>query len=165
MSSRSLNRIAGAAGVALAIAGSACNRNTAVPELQRTTGLQARMEPVTVVGCLRAGLADNTFVLIAPAADPGSTSATYQLIGQDVTLRDYVGQQVEVSGTLRAEEEVGTSGAAVGEKPAKGTEATPTIDTKTELDVRHMIVSSVKPSGERCAADPPSADQPPRRIK
>ena len=63
-----------------------------------------------------------------------------------------VGQQVEVSGTLRAEEQVATSGVAV-EKPAKGIDATPTVETKTELDVKEMTVSAVKPSGQRCAPD------------
>ena len=165
MHSASLNRIAGAAGiVALIIAGSACNRNAAVPEVPRTTGLQPRMEPVTVNGCLRAGEAENTFVLTAAAADPDSKSATYQLIGHDVSLRNYVGQQVEVSGTLRAEEAIATNGVAA-QKPEKGTEGTPTVETRTELDVKQMTVNSVKPTGERCAPELPSPDQPTKRIK
>jgi hypothetical protein len=165
MNSASLNRIAGAACVgALMIAGSACNRNAAVPEVPRTTGLQQRMDPITVAGCLRAGEAENTFVLTAAAADPNSKSATYQLIGYDVPLRDYVGQQVEVEGTLRAEEAVATDGVSV-QKPKKGAEGTPTVETKTELDVRQMTVSSVKPSGQRCAPGLPSENQPAKRIK
>ena len=151
MNPGSLNRIASAVGVVVVIAGSACNRSAAVPDVPRTTGLQPHMEPVTVAGCLRAGEAENTFVLTAAAADPDSKSATYQLIGHDVNLRDYVGQQVQVSGTLRAEQAVATSGGVAVEKPAKGTEGTPTVETKTELDVKQMTVSSVTPSGQRCA--------------
>ncbi len=165
MNSASLNRIAGAAGVvALMIAATACNRNAAVPEVPRTTGLQSRMEPVTVAGCLRAGEAENTFVLTAAATDPDSKSATYQLIGHDVPLREYVGQQVEVEGTVQAEEAIATNGVAA-QKPAKGTEGTPTVETKTELDVKQMTVSSVKPSGQRCAPELPSERQPAKRIK
>ena len=165
MNSASLSRIAAAACVgALMIAGSACNRNAAVPEVPRTTGLHPRMDPITVAGCLRAGEAENTFVLTASAADPDSKSATYQLIGHDVPLREYVGQQVEVEGTLRAEEAVATDGVSV-QKPKKGTEGTPTVETKTELDVRQMTVSSVKPSGQRCAPELPAENQPAKRIK
>jgi hypothetical protein len=158
----SLNRIAGAASVVIMIAGSACNRNATVAEVQRTT-VQPRMEPITAAGCLRAGLAENTFVLTAAAADPGSKSSTYELTGHDVNLRDYVGQQVEVSGTLRSEEQVATSGVAV-EKP-KSSNGTPVVETRTELDVKQMTVSSVKPTGQRCAPEPPSENQPTRRIK
>ena len=165
MNSATLSRIAAAACVgALMIAGSACNRNAAVPELPRTTGLQPRMDPITVAGCLRAGEAENTFVLTASAADPDSKSVTYQLIGHDVPLREYVWQQVEVEGTLRAEHAIATDGVS-SQKPAKGTEGTPTVDTKTELDVRQMTVSSVKPSGHRCAPELPAENQPAKRIK
>jgi hypothetical protein len=164
MKSGSLNRMAVAAGVAL-IAATACNRNAPVPEAQRTTGVQPRMEPMSVAGCLRSGLADNTFVLTAEATNPDSKAATYQLTGNNVNLRDYVGQQVEVSGTLRAEQEIATSGVATAEKPTKGVDGTPTVETKTELDVRQLTVSAVKPSGERCAPEAPSANQPPKRIK
>jgi hypothetical protein len=165
MKSDSLNRMAIAAGVALTIAAGACNRDAAVPEAQRTTGAQPRMEPMTVAGCLRSGLADNTFVLTAEAPNPDSNPATYQLTGNDVNLRDYVGQQVEVSGTVRSEQEIATSGVATAQKPAKGVDGTPTVETKTDLDIRQMTVSAVKPSGERCAAEAPSANQPPKRIK
>src|SRR2546425_13065972 len=40
-------------------------RKAAAPELQTTTGVQPRMEPMTVTGCLKSGVADNTFVLMA----------------------------------------------------------------------------------------------------
>jgi hypothetical protein len=165
MHSRSLNRMAVAAGVALTMAATACNRNTAVPEAQRTTGVQPRMESTTVAGCLRSGLAENTFVLTAEAPSSDIKTATYQLTGNNVNLRDYVGQQVEVSGTVRAEQEIATSGVTTAEKPAKGVDGTPTVQTKTDLDVRQMTVSAVKPSGGRCAPEAPSANQPPKRIK
>jgi hypothetical protein len=157
--------MAAAAGIALTVAAAACNRNAAVPEAQRTTGVQPRAEQTTVAGCLRSGLADNTFVLTTESPNSDTKTATYQLTGTDVNLRDYVGQQVEVSGTVRTEQEIATSGVATAEKPAKGVDRTPTVETKTELDVRQMTVSAVKPSGERCAPAAPSANQPPKRIK
>jgi hypothetical protein len=149
------------------LAGTGCNRGAAGPDVQTTTTTaQAKADPVTTSGCLRAGLAENTFVLTTPASDPGGQAATYQLSGHDVNLREYVGQQVQVSGTVRAEEQVASTAADVTEKKAKGTSGTPTVETKTELDVKQMTVSSVTPSGQRCAPEPPKEDQQsPRRIK
>lgn len=153
-----------AAAVPLQVAG--CNRNAAGPETQTTTGVQPRSELVTASGCLRAGLAENTFVLTTPASGPGSETATYQLSGHDVNLRDYLGQQVQVSGTLRAEEQVASTAAEVVDKPATGTSGTPTIETRTELTVKQMTVNAVTPSGGRCAPEAPKdTDQPARRIK
>jgi hypothetical protein len=150
----------------LTFAAAGCNRHAAGPETQTTTGVQPRTELTTADGCLRAGLAENTFVLTAPDAAPGSETATYQLSpgAQNVNLRDFVGQQVQVSGTLRAEEQVTSSGVNAVGKP-KGTSGTPTIETSTELTVKQMTVSAVTPTGQRCAAEPPKADQPDRRIK
>jgi hypothetical protein len=158
-----ISLIATAAAAALTVA--ACNRTQAGPETQTTTAVQPTTASVTATGCLRAGLAENTFVLTTPASDSSETS-TYQLNSHDVKLRDYVGQQVRVSGTLRSEEQVASSGTDVVGKPAKGTTGTPTIETKTELDVKQMTVSSVTPSGDRCAPEAPKTEpQSERRIK
>jgi hypothetical protein len=79
-------------------------------------------------------------------------TATYQLIARaDQNLRDHVGEQVEVSGTLKAREQIqGTSG-AIQEKPAKGATGTPVVETKTELDIRQLDVNAIKGSGNRCS--------------
>src|SRR5436853_4351610 len=96
-----------AAVCALTLNLAACRRGQdKAPELQTTTGLQAREQPTTVSGCLRRGVAENTFVLTESRAAGGSETATYQLMGRETpTLQQYVGQNVEVSGTLRAEQE------------------------------------------------------------
>jgi hypothetical protein len=143
---------------------SACNRNAAGPETQTTTGLQARNEPVSVNGCLRAGLAENTFVLTAEDTGTASETATYELSSQNVDLRQYVGERVQLSGTVRAEQQATSSGPDVVGKP-KGTAGTPTIETTTQLNVKQMTVDTVKPSGERCAAEPPKEGQPGVRVK
>jgi hypothetical protein len=159
-----------AVGIAVLAAATACNRNAAGPELQTSTGVQPKQEAITVNGCMREGLAENTFVLTAD--NNGSTTtptSTYQLdaTGHGVALADYVGQQVEVSGMLRSDQEVDSSGVTAVEKSAKGTSGTPTVQTKSELDVKQMTVSAVKPLGQKCAAAPPPApeNQPTRRIK
>jgi hypothetical protein len=107
---------------------------------------------MTATGCLRAGIGENTFVLLAGQSEGATETATFQLAaGPEVNLRDHLDQQVEVSGTLRAEEEVASLGAtAVEEDRAKGTSGTPTVDTKTEVDVRWLQVNAIRPTGERC---------------
>jgi len=123
----------------------------ATPELQTTTGVQQLQEPVTVAGCLKSGVADNTFVLTTVEGSTGT--ATYQLVARaDQNLKGHVGELVEISGTLRAREEVeGTSG-QTPEKPAKNAAGTPVVETKTDLDFRQLNVDAIKPSGDRCAA-------------
>ena len=136
---------------ALALAMGACNRKPAAPELQTTTGVQPRAEAMTVTGCLKSGVADNTFVLMASQASGSGQTATFQLTGpEQLNLRQYVGQKVEVSGTLRAETEMTSSGGAMEQKPAKGTAGTPVVETKSDIDIKRLTVSSVKPTGNRC---------------
>jgi hypothetical protein len=128
----------------------ACSGDWEAPESQTTTGVRERMEPTTVTGCLRAGVvADQTFVLTAMRAEGASESATYHLTGlEGVELGDHVGQQVEVSGILRAEQEVvSISGPAEVEKKAEGT---PVVETRTEVDVKRLDVSAVRPTGQPC---------------
>jgi len=134
----------------LALAAGACDRKPAAPELQTTTASQPRTENITVAGCLKRGvLADNTFVLAASRANGAEETATYQVTGRDgVQLSDYVGQRVEVSGTLRAEEQTASTGGAE-EKP-KGTAGTPAVGTRTEIDVKRLEATMVKPTGDRC---------------
>lgn len=130
----------------------ACNRQEwTAPETQTTTGLQPRMEPMTVAGCLRAGAAERTFVLTTEGSTDTGAAITYQLTGANgVELSDHVGQQVEVSGTLRAEQQMTSSGESVDKDRAEGTAGTPVVETKSEIGIRQLDVSSVKPMGTRC---------------
>jgi hypothetical protein len=129
---------------------SGCNRNQAIPESQTTSGVQPTSQTMTVKGCLKGGLAPNTFVLMTGQRGPDQETATYQLTGRDVDFAKHVGEIVDVFGTVRAEEEIASTAADVVEKPAKGTSGTPTIGTSTELAVKQMTVSSITPSGQRC---------------
>jgi hypothetical protein len=134
------------------VAISACGRQQTTPELQTTSGNQARNQPVDVTGCLRAGEADDTFVLTASHETPAeNATSTYQLKGPDrLDLKSYVGKTVEVIGTMRAEQAVTSDSGATQEKAAKGTSGTPTVETKTNLNVRQVSVDSVKAIGDRC---------------
>jgi hypothetical protein len=140
---------------AVMLASGACKRGKPpAPETQSAVAIPAESQPITVSGCLRGGeLADASWVLIAkPSATGGATSppVTYQLIGGDTAaLRDNVGRQVEISGTIQAEQQVSSSGEAV-EKRAKGTTGTPTVETKTDVDIKRLAVSTVSPKGTRC---------------
>ena len=156
------------AAVVLTLTSAACSRKASGPDLQTTTGAQARNDTVSVTGCLRQGLGENTFLVTSIDTSGSSTDPTtnYRLSGSKVALREYVGQQVQVTGTVRAEQEIASRGVAEAEKPAKGTSGTPTVETQTELDVKDLTVDAVKPTGDRCAAAaPPEKNQPPKRIK
>ncbi len=140
------------AAAALLIAG-ACNRQPNVPEAQATTGVQPKNQPVSITGCLSSGLAEDTFVVTADQSGDSNKPATYQLTGSIDDLKQYVGQQVRVSGTVRSEQEVVSSGGTTPEKAAKGTQGTPTVETKTDLDVRQLAVanpSDVQSTGHKC---------------
>ena len=110
-------------------------------------------KPMTLNGCLRAGEANDTFVLTTAQAQDSAETATYQLTGaQGVNLRDHIGQRVEVSGVVRSEQEMASSSAsrpAANEK-ATGTTGTPTVQTRTQLQVRQLDVNSIKPTGGKC---------------
>jgi len=150
MQQRPLIRIAVVLGSLTFVLG-ACKRQATAPELQTTAGQQARMEPMTVTGCLKSGVADNTFVLMTSKTEGAIETATFQLNPkQGVDLKQYIGQAVEVSGTLRAEQEVASTGQPTELKPAKGTSGTPTVETKSEIDVKRLDVNTVTPTGNSC---------------
>jgi hypothetical protein len=140
---------------AVILVSGACKRGKPpAPETQSAVVVPAESQPITVSGCLRSGeLADNSWVLITkPSTANGATTpaATYQLIGGDAAaLRDNVGRQVDVSGTVQAEQKVASSGEAV-EHRAKGTTGTPTVETKTDVDIKRLSVATVTPTGTRC---------------
>jgi hypothetical protein len=137
---------------ALALSGTACGKaENRAPELATKTPEQPINQPKTVTGCLRAGAAPNTFVLTAAEATGATTTATYELFPKaGVDLHAYAGQEVAVSGTLRSQQTVATSG-EVQEKPANGVSGTPTVETRSELNVRKLDVESVTTTGNRCA--------------
>lgn len=88
---------------------------------------------------------------MAKQAEGAPETATFQLIGaKDVNLDEHVGEQVEVSGIVRTEQQIVSGGGAVELQSTKGTTGTAVVETKTELDVKRLEVSSVKPTGHRC---------------
>jgi hypothetical protein len=150
MSGQLILRTAGVCGAVL-LTVAACARDDAGPEVQTSSGVQPRTESISVRGCLKTGLAESTFVLTTTESGPQGETATYQLNGPGVEFANYVGQQVEVAGTLRAEQAATSSGVDVVEK-STGTSGQSVIETKSELNLKHMTVTSIKPSGQRCIA-------------
>jgi hypothetical protein len=113
-----------------------------------------RAEPMTVAGCLRAGSGTNTFVLTTSQAAGQTEAATYNLAGAEtVNLQEHVGQQVQVTGVLVAETQIVREGTTAPQEQAKGTTGTPSVETRTEMDVRRMDVTAVTPMGRKCDAD------------
>ena len=130
----------------------ACKGNgTKMPEKQTMSAVQPRNDAVTVSGCVRAGLAENTFVLNAAKGAGDMESATYQLMGaQTDALRNHVGEQVEVSGMLKSEQTVASVG-TTATQTAEGTSGKAGVKTRTDIEVKSLVVESVKPTGSRCA--------------
>jgi hypothetical protein len=143
------------AGIAIAVASGACNRtpkSTAVAESQ-TQSAQPANQPLTIVGCLKAGEAPDTFVLTTARTDGSGETATYQLVGaSDVNLKDHLGHRVEVNGTMNAQQEIASSTTAVPTERSRptGTSGSPKVETKTEIDIKRVSVASVKPLSNKC---------------
>jgi hypothetical protein len=141
---------------ALSVSGG-CGRSEpqAVPPAEATaqTPPVPQNNPMTLTGCLRAGEATDTFVLTTAQTEAGAETATYHLSGaQGVNLRDHIGRQVEVRGVVRSEQEMASaspSRPAANDK-ATGTTGTPTVQTRTQLQIRQLDVNSVKPTGDKC---------------
>jgi len=146
-------RIAGTVvvGALVSLAATACSKNeNRAPELATKTAEQPVNQPKTITGCLKPGAATNTFVVTVAESEGATTTATYELMPKaGVEFNQYAGQNVELSGTLLTQQTVATSGTSES-KPAKGASGTPTVETKTELDIRKFAVESVKPTGSRC---------------
>ncbi len=136
----------------------ACGRNeqaTSVPEVQSQATHPANT-PISVAGCLKAGEASDTYVLTSARAEGRAESATYQLVGgPDTNLRERIGERVQVSGTLEARQ---TSASQTVATPAEGdrstgtsgTAGTPTVQTRTNVEINRLSVDSVTPLGEKC---------------
>lgn len=139
------------------LASAGCNRTKpeATPPAEATvkTPVVPQNQPMTVTGCLRAGEATDTFVLTTAQTRDSAETATYQLSGvEGVNLRDHIGKRVEVNGVVRSEQEVASaspSRPAAGSQ-ATGTAGTPTVQTRTSLQVRQLEVRSVKRAGGSC---------------
>ena len=138
----------------------ACNRadeaSPPVAEMQSASAPQATNAPVNVTGCLRAGEASGTFVLTTSDADAQGQTATYTLQmaqnAQQVNLQDHIGQRVQINGTLRSQQAVASttpSTPAANAEPT-GTAGTPTVQTRTEMDIKRLDVSSVRAVGGSC---------------
>jgi hypothetical protein len=138
-----------------AIPTAACGRSgkqtSPAAEVQTQTPVQQMNTPLTVTGCLRAGDADDTFVLTTARSTEGEQTATYQLLGgPSDQLRDQIGKRIEVTGVLSAQQRTESLSMTETTRRAKGTSGTPTVSTRTDVDVRHFDVQSVKPLGDRC---------------
>jgi hypothetical protein len=145
-----------------ALASGACNRGaeetTPVAETQTQTPVQHLDTPVSVTGCLRGGEARETFVLTASREDEPGRPVTYALNFEPGTatedLRDHVGEQVAIEGVVRAQQSMsGYSPAAPAAGEPVGTAGEATVTTQTELAVRQLQVTDLRPLGEPCSAD------------
>lgn len=161
----SQSRMAGSALIAvLALAGATmsagCGRDagddvTPVAQGQTERAIENLARDVTVLGCLRAGEAANTFVVTASEAGPEGTTRTYALsypADQPEDLQEHVGGQVEVQGIVRAQHAV--TGATPSTPPANepvGTGGEPRVQTTTTLAVEQLEVRTLRPLGEACA--------------
>ncbi|HXW08140.1 MAG TPA: hypothetical protein VD833_23115 [Vicinamibacterales bacterium] len=147
-------RLTCAAILAAAVAASACNRGeeaTPAPETQTQTARPAN-QPLTVTGCLKAGEAADTYVLTAARTAGSEEAANYQLIGaRDAGLQDRIGQRMEVSGTVEAQQEIAArTKAEPAKEQAEGTSGTPTVQTRTEIEIRRLTVDSIRAVGGEC---------------
>ena len=143
----------------VAIGGSACSKthkSEAPSENQVASDVRTPDAPMTVAGCLRAGTLADTYVLTQDASNTGAqATANYQLVGVDgVDLRQHIGERVQVTGVLAAQQEVASRStpAPAQQKDDKPTATTgkPTVQTETQVDIRTLQVKSVNPQGGKC---------------
>ena len=149
---------AATAAAALTIGAAACSnnqtqspKNSAPAESQTATATTTPMTTV-VTGCLVAGEASGTYVLNAARSEGATTTSSYQLVGANpADLRDHVGEQVQISGTVTSGETVASRSMPQAETDkAKGTSGTPVVQTQTDVQIRRLQVSAVSPQGHKC---------------
>lgn len=130
-----------------------CSRGEeqAPPAQSQTATTQPLNTPATITGCLRAGDAADTFVLTTTRTENNTTPATYQLAGSaGVNLRDHVGDQVEVTGTITEQQSVQTTDSRTPAKEqAQGTSGA-NVQTGTQVAVRRIEVTQVRSAGSKC---------------
>jgi hypothetical protein len=139
--------------VAAALVG--CSRsdqkNVPTAEVQTQQPAQAVNKPITLTGCIRAGESSDLFVLTTSATADGEAPATYQLAGAGgVNLQEQIGNRVEVSGVVRSQQQTESHTSGPAANAPTGTSGAPRVETTTELDIKHLDVSSVKPTGQKC---------------
>jgi hypothetical protein len=138
----------------LALGVGGCRDKETVPPVEvQSQATQPANQPTTITGCLKAGEAPDTFVVAAAQAQGSGETATYQIVGTGGTnLTDHVGRQVEVTGVVRQVQELASRSRtpAAESRGTAGTGATATVETRTEVDIKHLEVSTVKPLGQRC---------------
>ena len=140
-------------GVAASVA--ACGRSgeksSPPAEVQTRSPVEQVNAPVKLTGCLRAGDAADTFVLTTARSAEGEQTATYQLTGgPSDRLREQIGKQVEVSGIVRTQQRSRSLSETRSAERAKGTSGTPSVSTRTDLQIRQLEVRSMRPLGDRC---------------
>jgi hypothetical protein len=149
MKIRQPSAVIAALAVAFVVSSAGCSRDTATPvaETQTQTPARTANQPMTVTGCLRAGEAAETFVLTTSGTDV----ATYNLVGvEGVNLHDHTGKQVEVNGVLVAQQQTASRAAAPADDKATGTAGTPSVETRTTVDIRQIEVNSIRRTGGDC---------------
>ena len=140
----------------LATSAAACGGGDAQvpPPTTQTQASRQSNQPATVVGCLRAGDAPDTFVLTAAGTAGDSATTTYHLTRTaDINLMDHVGKRVEVSGVVESQSQIATREASRPADNATGTAGkpgTPTVQTGTQLSIQRIAVSAVKPASGEC---------------
>src|SRR5438046_2302867 len=93
-------------GSALILTSGSC-RKAALPSMKTTTGLQPGSRVPPVSGCRRQGFWADKYVLMTSAATGPSKTTIFDLVPiGGVKLADYAGQQVEISGTIRSEQQI-----------------------------------------------------------
>ena len=133
----------------------ACSREEAQPpaaQVQSQTATQPLNTPESVTGCLRAGDAADTFVLMTSQTEDGRAPATYQVIGTSgVNLTEHVGHRVAVTGIVREQQTAtsATTPAPATDKP-QGTSGTPTVQTTATLQMRRMEAATVQRAAGDC---------------
>ena len=144
-----------ALGASLALSAVGCTGKESAPppaQVQSQSALPAN-SPAMITGCLKAGEAANTFVVTTAKSEGGSETATYQLVGNPgANLSDHIGRRVEVTGVIRQSQELASTERA---RPAeaKGTAGSPdkpTVETRTDVEIKQLEVSSIKSVGGRC---------------
>ncbi|HJR59816.1 MAG TPA: hypothetical protein VJ813_10470 [Vicinamibacterales bacterium] len=152
---RAITTVSLAGLVLLSTAAAGCQREPEVPAAQtQTQASSPANQPATVIGCLRAGDAEGTYVVTTAQTVDGAPAATYELAGDaGVNLQDHVGRRVEVTGVIDQQSQVATRQSAQPADNATGTAGkpgTPTVQTGTQLSIKRLEVKAVKRTGGDC---------------
>lgn len=147
----------------------AAKANTATTEVgssgTASTDTNATGPEISVTGCLTASI-DGTSYALTPTDSastaasrsmqaPGRETLTYELVGDSEDFRRHANTVVTARGredsSVRRDAEVERTDEAE-QRPAAGASATPTVETKEEVEVnvRRLQVASVVATGDTC---------------